>query len=506
MIKHNSEFILVKSQMRSNEIDPLSRARIRFIQRDFEGMIEVLQDGLKSYSCSEQYRNACITNLAMACHVRGYYEDARELYGSCDNTVMSLINYYAFCHRYFEYKNIDFYGKGKKLQELLDHNRLNYILNTRGAQAALEYWDERSVNIYDEQIINEIKIHSGKPIDISQEKQYEKLYKRQCNIKERFEGQVKSNPSNRIGIYVTDLQRHKDSALLYQIVEDLIPDYEIIIYFSNIFQNKLIKSFKDIATIRDISMLGYGEIINLMNKDRVFILIDTAEYGIRNNHIAISNCGLKTVTISEMTKNNPIIINSNRYFPEKISTHKENGILVLGDLRYVQNEELKLLKNKYDDLNLTFESHALDEPLFMSDFFERLKQLDFKIDKMTLKQGVLPFSAYMNFISSFQKIVLLRGATKVELSEVEKSKVPYEWIDGCTGTIKKSGVTDVKKILANLIEDSEKKLECGIGVLDDMVLCFKEGNKCHLINCTCNGDLLVFDDIVEDRNEYFVAI
>ncbi len=512
MNKYNSEFVFVNSQMWSNEHDPLSCARIRFLRRDFEGMIEVLKDVLHTDPCSGQYRNACITNLAMAYHVRGYYEEAKELYGCCDNTVLGLINYYAFCHRYFEYKNIDFNVKRtKKLQEILNHNRLNYILNTRGARAALEYWDKNSVNIYDEQIINEIKTRIGKSIDICQAEKYEKAYRMECNIDQinsnkGLEGQSAPDLSNKIGIYVTDLQRHKDSALIYQIVEELIPDFEVIIYFSNIFQNKLIKSFKDVVAIRDISGLGYGEIINLINEDRVSILIDTAEYGIRNNHIAIANCGIKTVTISEMLKNSPIIINSNRYYQQNICTHKEDGILILGDLRYVLDEELKLLRDKYDNIDLTFESHALDEPLFMSGFIERLKLLDFKINKVTLRQGVLPFSAYMNFISSFRKIVLLHGTTKAEFSEVEKSKVPYEWIDGKKGTFTRNCIMDVKEVLKNAVENSVSDLKGRLRVLDDMVLCYKEGGKYYLINCTCNGDLLVFDDIVEDRNEYFVVI
>lgn len=484
--------------------DPLSLARRQFIRRDFEGMIASLRPTLSDDTCSDDYKKACISNLAMACHVRGYYEDAKDFYNRCDHTIMKDINYYAFCHRYFEYKNICFTDRTQiRLNPILDHNKLNYILNVYGAERAIEFWGEKSVNLYDEQILNEIRSHQGEEIDVSQAMMLEKSYLEECGIvavpliKER----------RTIGIFITDLQRHKDSSLLYQLVDDLIQDYNIVIYFNNIFQNKLIKSFKEKVLVRDVSKLNTGEIIDLIHEDKISLLIDTAEYGLRNNHFSVVHCGIHVLPLSELLKACPILITSETYFSEFPKEPKKGSVLVLGDLRYTKDSELLLLAEKYGDRKLVFESQALDEPAFMNDFYKRLVKLHFTMKNVDLEKGVLPFSAYMSYVSSFDEIILIQAASNAEVSEAIKSRVPFKRLNDSNLQRFTIGSKDrLLRIIQRRIEMSDSQPDNGIKIVEDKILCYREENKDYLINCTCNGDLLIFDDCVENRNEYFASV
>ena len=66
-----------------------------------------------------------------------------------------------------------------------------------------------------------------------------------------------SNEKKKIGIFVTDIQRHKDSAMIFELVDCLKNYFEIVIYFNNIFANKLAKHFEDICTVRYVISLYY---------------------------------------------------------------------------------------------------------------------------------------------------------------------------------------------------------------------------------------------------------
>ena len=39
-------------------------------------------------------------------------------------------------------------------------------------------------------------------------------------------------------------------------------------------------------------------------------------------------------------------------------------------------------------------------------------------------------------------------------------------------------------------------------VESDWNFLFYENGRYYCVNCTCNGDLLIFDDVVENRDEY----
>lgn len=506
MNRQQGKLVFISPEMgESGASDPLSLARRQFIRRDFEGMIASLWPVLSNDNTyPDDYKKACISNLAMACHVRGYYEDAKELYNRCDYTIMKDVNYYAFCHRYFEYKNICFSDRAQGvLNTILDHNKLNYILNVYGAESAIEFWGERPVNLYDEQILNEIRSHQGAAIDVSQAGMLEKSYLEKCGVVAA--PLIKDRKS--IGIFITDLQRHKDSSMMYQLVEDLIQDCNIVIYFNNIFQNKLIKSFKEKILVRDVSKLNTGEIIDLMHKDEISLLIDTAEYGLRNNHFSVVHCGIHVLPLSELLKACPILITSEAYFPEFPKEPKSERILVLGDLRYTKNSELLLLAEKYGDRELVVESYALDEPAFMNDFYKRLEQLHFTMKNVILEKGILPFSAYMSYISSFDEIILMQATSNAELSEVIKSRIPFKRLNDSDLQQFANGAKDrLLKLIQSRIEMSDSQPENGIKIVEDKILCYREKNKDYLINCTCNGDLLIFDDCVENRNEYLASI
>ena len=154
------EFVFLHQSVNNIEMNnPLSMAKKFFIEKDFEKMISILEPVINSTKYNKEYKMACVSNLAMAYHVRGYYDSAKEFYGRCNKTIISEINYYAFCHRYFEYKNVLYKSYTGKLQQIFEHNQLNYILNVFGADAAIDYWKDHSMNLYDEQIFNNIKGH-----------------------------------------------------------------------------------------------------------------------------------------------------------------------------------------------------------------------------------------------------------------------------------------------------------------------------------------------------------
>lgn len=497
------EFVFLHQSVNNIEMNnPLSMAKKFFIEKDFEKMISILEPVINSTKYNKEYKMACVSNLAMAYHVRGYYDSAKEFYGRCNKTIISEINYYAFCHRYFEYKNVLYKSYTGKLQQIFEHNQLNYILNVFGADAAIDYWKDHSMNLYDEQIFNNIKGHRDNNKNIREAIKYEKKYLDQSEwIK--YVVTRKNKERKKIGIFLTDLQRHKKSAVLYQVVEELYFDFDIIIYFNNIFQNKLIKSFQDKACIKDVSHMSYGEIINLINYDSISLLIDMAEYDLRNNSIAVSNSSIKKVALSDIMMNYPLIINSDNYFPKAINTkEKDTKIIVLGDLRFVEEQDLNNIKNKYQKNKIVFLSQALDEPLFMKNFFIRLRKCGFNMEQTFVKKGIRPFLAYMQYISSCDKVLLLPSITITELSEVIRSGVNYEYVSVC----KMMGVkmkTDVSfsEIIRKIIEDtnSNQEEERRMEVIKDLNLCFYENNIYFNINCTCNGDLLVFDDIQEKK-------
>lgn len=489
--------------------DPLCLAKKSFMKRDFENVISVLLPTLVENKYSKDYKKACMSNIAMAYHVLGNYEEASKYYEKCDESVMNRINYFAFCHRYFKYKNIQKkkYDKliATRLNQLLEHNKLNYVLNVYGAEQAEKYWKDKMSSLYDEQIINDIFSHQGLKICTKEAEKMEHKYAEKC----KWEASVlKKNSNNKIviGIFLTDLQRHKNSALVYQIVEELINEYEVIIYFNNIFRNKLIKSFSDKVKIKDVVQLHYGEIINLWNEDSVSLIIDMAEYGLRNNSIAIANSGIEVIKLSEIIDKTHLVISSKEYFAQAIESYMINdSILILGDLRYVRKEDLKKLQREYGTYKIVFESHALDEDMFYSCFLQRLKECGFAIEKVTLQKGVLPFSCYMEYISSFRKIVLLNCASCTEVSEVMKvSTNGYSDIDqrGYNLIYEEQSVFELIKNRVTSISESRKRRN----VIKDQVLCFYENERYFCVNCTCNGDLLVFDDVIKKRNEYFVTI
>ena len=62
------------------------------------------------------------------------------------------------------------------------------------------------------------------------------------------------------------------------------------------------------------------------------------------------------------------------------------------------------------------------------------------------------------------------------------------------------------EIIKKIVEETNREREEKRTIIKDLDLCFCENGKHYYINCTCNGDLLVFDDIVEKRYEYINTI
>lgn len=387
-----------------------------FLRRDFVNVETELEKGEID---NERYtKDALEINRALVNHILGKYDMADSIYKELLNNEMCYINYLACCHRYFDYKKVVQNNENRipyKYQLAYDNNHFNYLIATTGIEI-LKNCDIPS-SIFTEQIINDLYVKIGKDMLHEQNDIIKEQYLKSVDILEK---KFIINIKKKVGIFVTDIQRHKDAAIIYELVECLKDKFEIVIYFNNIFANKLAKCFEEICEVRHVINLYFEEINNLIFDDEIDVLIDLAEYGLRNNNIALSliqNC----IPLHELLNMFPILLHTNNYYTGELSEVKEDCTCVIGDMRCLSDDELMSIKEQIVG-KILFESHSLDEEVFKKNFEKRLINLGFDMNRVDILAGILPFSKYMKFLSSCRNVIISSGASYVELSEAIKSK------------------------------------------------------------------------------------
>lgn len=503
----------------------LKRAKELFLRRKFEEAIKVLEEAL--LVDDGRYQQAINTNLACLYHVTGDFKKAKQGYEQIGHTIMREINYMAFCHKYFMYSHVNTneIKDSIPLYPLYKHNRMNYLVSTQGYEGIKAYQIE---NIYDEQIINDRKARIGAKLDT----RFNDELKRELQGKSLYrEYHVVQN--KRIGIFVTDVQRHKDAAILYELVEVLSENYEVYIYFNNIFKNKLIKQFEERAVVRHVINCSFYELSEIIRYDKINALVDLAEYGLRNYNLALSYLADCVIPISQVLKETPLVMQSRHYYPQDMGVEKEDGgaLFIIGDLKCITEKELLYIKRYEREYQLIFESHAFDEEMYKQFFEKKLIQLGYDMKHTEVKKGIRPFQDYCNALSSAEAVLIANGASHVEVSEAMACNVPILVLSENLIIRKMSTVYQLdqadyanpgthcpeKKYSNSLIEQGRKAFEINLlqtiektekqGFCcqeNDFFISYKEGRS-YCFNNTCNGDIIVFDDIEEkDRNEYFI--
>ncbi len=465
-----------------------------FIRRDFTNFVVELEK-------KNNEEEKTIINKALAYHILGYYDEAKKYYEKLKTSHIGDVNYLACCHRYFDYKNFSKSNFAEnKYKTALYNNYFNYLVATNGIDV-IENMDMQH-SIYTEQIMNDLYLKIGKDMLHEKNDVLKTHYLGTIDIQER---KTVLNHKKKIGIFVTDIQRHKDSAIIYELVECLKEQCEIIIYFNNIFANKLTKMFESVCTVRYVVNMYYEEINNVMYNDEIDILIDMAEWGLRNNNIALSLIK-NSVSLHELLFLFPILLETDLYYTYEKSERKEDITCVIGDLRCLSNEELTRINEQIDG-KIVFESHALDECIFRKHFECKIIELGYNIERVELKPGILPFSKYMDYITSCKNVVITSGTSYVELAEA---------IKGCTNIILMSENPLIKKAYDMYCRNStdEKRNSLSNSIKQKLVqfifergkselykvknkksrIAYFEQDKELIISNTCNGDIILLGE------------
>lgn len=460
--------------------------RSLFVRRDFKGVAAVLAEE----ACTD---DSSLINKALASHILGDYDIANECYEKIKNDDMGFVNYLAGCHRYFDYKKIEeIEPSGNRYQLAMENNYFNYFASTNG----IEDIDKKHIQptIYTERILNDLYTKMGRPLQHAQNDIIKSQYLKTVEIQEKKEV---SNEKKKIGIFVTDIQRHKDPAMIFELVDCLKAYFEIVIYFNNILDNKLTKHFEKICTVKHVISLYYEEINNLIYDDNIDVLIDMGELGLRNNNIALSLIK-NSIPLHKLLSLYPILLETDSYYPLEGAVEKENFTCVIGDFRCLTDKELTHINSEIEG-NIEFESHSLDESVFMNNFERRLVSLGYDMNRTKLQPGILPFSKYMDHIRSCKRVVITSGTSYVELSEALKSHAKIEAVSE-NPLIKKVyevyrrdkdfNESDLKQGLIRYLD------KCGISELYKIKnkksrIAYFEDSKELAISNTCNGDLVL---------------
>ena len=380
-----------------------------FLRRDFRGVYDELEQKNEAYMNSD----AMGINRALVCHILGEYEKALGLYGNYLDNNICRINFFAFCHRYFNYRRADKLVKmesGSHYGLAYDNNYYNFLIGTNGIEIVKEI--KTPYSIYLEQIINDLYIRIGKD---ALHRQADLLKDKYCKSVDINDKKKVNHIKKKVGIFATDVQRHKDAAIIYELVECFKEKFEVIVYFNNIFANKLITGLEKECKVRYVVKMYYEEINNMFFDDEIDILIDLAEYGLRNNNIAlglVQNC----MPMSELLLKFPLLLQTNEYYSGERANYINECTCIIGDMRCLTDEEITQIDNEIEG-KIIFESHAFDEPLFKQNFQDRIARLGMDVSRYTSLEGVLPFKKYLEFISACKTIVVSSGASYVELAE-----------------------------------------------------------------------------------------
>ena len=465
------------------------QARCCFVHRKFSEALALMTEAEKI--CPEKY-------MALFHHLLGHKHEAKQLYDSLDNTTAKMINYLAFCHRYFMYS--EFQGltlsASDPLAHIYRHNDMNFSLAITSFPIRPR---RRSTNIFDERVLNDYYFRAGLPSENTfRGKLSAEISEISAGVPHRFLHPVK----NRIGIYINDIQRHKDAAYIYDLTEILQSlGYSVYVYFDNIFTNKLANLLPEGIIFRSTVHLGILGFNNITANDRISALIDMTGNKLRTRITALAENRDRLIAFDEVFRETPFCLQSGIYFGGISAGHeKEDFAAVIGDMRYISDEEISHIKSAYHDRTIIFMSFAFCEELFRKSFENRLTRSGMNLSLCKIIPGIIPFSEYMKFLASASAVIVISGASAAEFSEAVFSGAKTE-LTVQNPLLRRIGTRAA--FAANLRKhlQSIPKVPAREYIHDDELrVVYRNGGYTAEVNMTCSGDLVIFSEL--KRHEY----
>ena len=501
-MKTNYHVVPIKRSLCRNDLVALfEQARNYFIHRRFFDALQLMQEA--NTTCNEKFLPAVRLNLALFHHVLGHQAEAESLYEQSSDTPVKLINYHAFCHRYFCYEKCHaaHIGKNEPLQQIFEHNEFNRQITVNEIFFAnLTQASKQFKNIFYERLLNDFYFKIGHP----QKNFFRNMLVAEVRAYvENFKKSFISTEKNRIGIYVNDIQRHKESALIYDLISVLPEEnFVVYLYFDNIFDNKLVQLLPAGITLRHTVNLGILAFNNLIAEDKIFALLDLTGNKMRTRLPAVSMQRKNVLNLDEIFFETPLPLQSEIYFGAPVDcVGRTNNVAVIGDLKYISNVELSQIKNTMSDKNLIFMSFAFCEELFRKNFERRL--IECGINRFQILEGIRPFRKYLEFLASVSAAVVTSGASVAELSEVLFVDTPVILLSPnpilkqiatakSLNHMRSVFVENLRGRLKNISSDTN----CKYIFDEELRLQYRHDEATFEVNMSCNGDLLVFAEPV----------
>lgn len=507
----------LKDMSSRNRLESLfEKARHCFVHRRFAEALQLMEEAREL--CPRKWLPAVRLNMALFHHVLGHQEAAEELYNLTEDTVAKLINYAAFCHRYFLYSK--FHGgdvvADDSLQPIYRHNKLNFRLATEGI-AAVPRW--RSENIFDERLRNDFCSKAGLP----QENFFRKRLASEVTVAaEKLPKNFLPAVKNRVGIYVNDIQRHKETAFIYDLIDILHGlGCAVYVYFDNLFENKLVRLLQKEIVLRNVINLGILGFNNLVAADRVSVLLDLTGNKLRTRLTSFSLRERHSLSVDDLFADTPLCLQSEIYFGEPV-TRRENigGLVVIGDLKYISDEEISCINAAALHQDLVFMSFAFCEEICRKNFERRLSALGMNLSRCKVMPGVLPFKRYLEVLAASSTVAVTSGANAAELSEVIFAGAPVMLLsknqllrkignavglkdDGAAIISSTARVQDgLREMRDAFIKNLRERLENAAAQSvykylfdEELRLQYQNGDFSAEVNMSCNGDLLIFSEL-----------
>ncbi len=482
------------------------QARNYFIHRKFFDALQLMQEA--SHICSEKFLPAVSLNLALLYHVLGHQAEAESFYEQLADTPIKLINHHAFCHRYFCYEkcHVSTIKDNDPLRKIWDHNEFNRQITVNGFDSEnLIQASKQCDDIFRERILNDFYFKMGLP-----QRNFfrDMLVTEVVAYVENLPKNFISSEKNRIGIYVNDIQRHKESALIYDLISILQEEnYSVYLYFDNIFDNKLVRLLPAGITVRHIVNLGILAFNNLIAEDKIFALLDLTCNKMRTRLPAVSMLGKNILSLDEIFVETPLPLQSEIYFGEEVHCiRRKKDVAVIGDLRYISNTELLQIKDTMFDKNLIFMSFAFCEKLYRKNFELRLLECGINPVRCKVVAGILPFIKYLEFLASVSEVVITSSVSVAELSEVLFVRTPILLLSQNPILKQLVSVESHSQRRANFVENLRSRLKnissdtnCKYIFDEELRLQYQNKETTFEVNMSCNGDLLVFAEMRGER-------
>lgn len=507
----------LKNIPRSNRLERLfEKARRCFVHRRFSEALQLMEEARAV--CPEKWLPAVRLNMALFHHILGHQEAAEQLYDLAGDTFAKLINYAAFCHRYFLYSKFhgEAFAAADSLQPIYRHNELNFRLTTEGLAAVQRRPGE---NIFDERLRNDFFFKAGCPQEnFFRNRLASEVTALAENLPKNFLPAVK----NRVGIYVNDIQRHKETAFIYDLIDILRGlGYTVYVYFDNLFENKLVRLLQKEIILRNVVNLGILGFNNLVANDRISVLLDLTGNKLRTRLTAFSLRERQLLSFDDLFADTPLCLQSEIYFSEPVTRGEKIGaIVVIGDLKYISDEEISCIGAAASHQDLVFMSFAFCEEVCRRNFERRLSGLGMNLSRCKVIAGVLPFKKYLDVLAAASAVAVTSVANAAEFSEVIFTGAPVILLSrnplllkigkavglkdsGAAMTFSTARVRDgLREMRAAFIQNLRGRLEevaaqsvCEYLFDEEIRLQYQNGDFFAEVNMSCNGDLLIFSEL-----------